>query len=106
MSPSHPDCVLLALHYQNDAIHAEGKIGVGLAKDGSLRREALIGAAGRLLAGARANGVPVISVRIAFRPIMPTWSRTAGSSATSRNWEPWPRDHGAPSSMMGWGRCR
>ncbi len=68
MSPSHPDCVLLALHYQNDVIHAEGKIGVGLAKDGSLRREALIGAAGRLLAGARANGVPVISVRIAFRP--------------------------------------
>jgi nicotinamidase-related amidase len=68
MSQAHSDSVLLALHYQNDVIHAEGKIGVGLAKDGSGRREALIGAAGRLLAGARANAVPVISVRIAFRP--------------------------------------
>ena len=67
MSQARSGSVLLALHYQNDVIHAEGKIGVGLAKDGSGRREALIGAAGRLLAGARANNVPVISVRIAFR---------------------------------------
>jgi nicotinamidase-related amidase len=59
--------VLLALHYQNDVIHEDGKIGVGMGK-GSPRRAAVIGAAKRLLAGARATGVPVISVRIAFRP--------------------------------------
>jgi nicotinamidase-related amidase len=68
MSQANSGGVLLALHYQNDVIHADGKIGVGLAKDVSGQREALIGAAGRLLSGARANGVPVISVRIAFRP--------------------------------------
>jgi nicotinamidase-related amidase len=58
--------VLLALHYQNDIIHQDGKIGVGLAKDGT-RRGALVNSARRLLSAARAHGVPVISVRIAFR---------------------------------------
>jgi nicotinamidase-related amidase len=58
---------LLALHYQNDVIHEDGKIGVGLGK-GSARRASMIDAAKRLLAGARELGVPVISVRIAFRP--------------------------------------
>jgi nicotinamidase-related amidase len=59
--------VLLALHYQNDVIHPQGKIGVGLSKDGG-RHAALVASARRLLAGAREFGVPVISVRIAFRP--------------------------------------
>jgi nicotinamidase-related amidase len=59
--------VLLALHYQNDVIHEDGKIGVGMGRN-SPRRASVIGAAGRLLAGARAAAVPVISVRIAFRP--------------------------------------
>ncbi len=61
------DWVLLALHYQNDVVHERGKIGVGLARDPA-RRAALIEAAARLLAGAREHDVPVISVRIAFRP--------------------------------------
>jgi nicotinamidase-related amidase len=59
--------VLLALHYQNDVIHEQGKIGVGMGKE-SPRRAAVIDAAGRLLAGARDCRVPVVSVRIAFRP--------------------------------------
>jgi biuret amidohydrolase len=58
--------VVLALHYQNEVLHPEGKIRVGVAADAG--REGLIQAAKTLLTGARAHGVPVISVRIAFRP--------------------------------------
>jgi biuret amidohydrolase len=57
--------VVLALHYQNEVVHAEGKIRVGIA-EASPERAAVIAAAKRLLAGARAHGVSVISVRIAF----------------------------------------
>jgi len=59
--------VLLALHYQNDVVHEDGRIRLGLTeRDG--QRAALIGAAERLLAGARAAAVPVVHVRVAFRP--------------------------------------
>jgi nicotinamidase-related amidase len=59
--------VLLALHFQNEVLHAQGKIKVGVAAM-SPDRQALVERAGRLLAGARQARVPVISVRIAFRP--------------------------------------
>lgn len=59
--------VVLALHYQNDVVHAEGRIRLGLAEDDT-RRAAVIAAAERLLAGARRASVPVLHVRIAFRP--------------------------------------
>jgi nicotinamidase-related amidase len=59
--------VLLALHYQNEVLHAQGKIKVGVAAM-SPDRQALVDRAGRLLAGARQAGVPIVSVRIAFRP--------------------------------------
>ncbi|MGO8918114.1 MAG: cysteine hydrolase family protein [Stellaceae bacterium] len=58
--------VLLALHYQNEVVHPEGKIRIGVA-EASAARGALVAAARRLLDGARAHGVPVVSVRIAFR---------------------------------------
>jgi nicotinamidase-related amidase len=58
--------VLLAMHYQNDVVHPEGRIRFGLS-EGDARRAGVIAAAGRLLAGARAHGVPIISVRVAFR---------------------------------------
>jgi len=58
--------LLLALHYQNEVVHPRGKIRVGLAET-SPARDALVAAARRLLDGARAHGVPVVSVRIAFR---------------------------------------
>ena len=60
-------CALLALHYQNDVVHPDGRIRLGFA-EGDAGREAVLGAAERLLAGARAHGVPVVHVRIAFRP--------------------------------------
>ncbi|QNK75433.1 cysteine hydrolase [Variovorax sp. PAMC28562] len=58
---------LLAMHYQNDVLHPDGLVRVGVAADDP-KRTLLIDAAARLIAGARANGVPVISVRIAFAP--------------------------------------
>ena len=59
--------VLLALHYQNEVVHPQGKIRLGIA-EASPERAAVIAAAQRLLARARAHNVPVISVRIAFSP--------------------------------------
>ena len=56
---------MLALHYQNEVLHPDGKIRLGVADDA--RRQAVIAAAGRLLAAARAGGVAVVHVRIAFR---------------------------------------
>lgn len=58
---------LLALHYQNEVLHPAGQIKVGVAED-SPDRVKLIASAGVLLGTARAASIPVISVRIAFRP--------------------------------------
>ncbi len=58
---------LLALHYQNEVLHPEGQIKVGVSAN-SPERPALIRTASELLATARAASIPVISVRIAFRP--------------------------------------
>ena len=56
---------VLALHYQNEVLHPDGKIRLGVADDA--RRGAVIAAARRLLAQARAAAVPIVHVRIAFR---------------------------------------
>jgi biuret amidohydrolase len=57
---------VVAVHYQNDIVHADGKVLAGLGRDEE-RRQALIGNARRLLNAARTAGTPVVSVRIAFR---------------------------------------
>ena len=59
--------VLLALHYQNEVLHKSGRIRLGVAEHDPAR-DAVVAAAKRLLDGARAHRVPVVSVRIAFRP--------------------------------------
>lgn len=56
---------LLALHFQNDVVHPEGRIRAGVG--GDRERARLIRNARRLLDGARSHGVPVVAVRIAFR---------------------------------------
>lgn len=61
------DTVLLALHYQNEVLHRDGKIRVGVAEN-SAGRDAVAQAARRLLAGARGHGLSVVSVKICFRP--------------------------------------
>lgn len=58
---------VLALHYQNEVLHEQGRIRVGLAAE-SERRQPLIAAAAALLAGARRLELPIVHVRIAFRP--------------------------------------
>jgi nicotinamidase-related amidase len=58
---------VLALHYQNDVLHPDGRIRVGVA-EGDPRRGRVIDAALRLLKEARARNLPIVHVRIAFRP--------------------------------------
>ncbi len=85
--------ILLALHYQNEVVHPEGKIRIGIAETGG-GRGALVAAARRLLDGARAHGVPVVSVRIAFRgdhaevaQNAEIWRRVvAGNAMTEGSW--------------------
>jgi nicotinamidase-related amidase len=61
------DVAVLALHYQNDVLHADGKIRVGLDADSGARQRLLDNAAA-LLEGARLHALPIVHVRIAFRP--------------------------------------
>lgn len=56
---------VLALHYQNEVLHPDGKIRLGVAQ-GAPGRGGVVEAAGRLLAAARKQGMPIIHVRIAF----------------------------------------
>jgi biuret amidohydrolase len=58
---------VLALHYQNEVLHPNGRIRVGIA-EGDPIRERVVHAAERLLTGAREQNLPIIHVRIAFRP--------------------------------------
>lgn len=58
--------VVIALHYQNDVLHPEGRIKVGLDEDGAVRAN-LIASASALLRGARKNGWPIIHARVAYR---------------------------------------
>jgi nicotinamidase-related amidase len=53
---------VVAVHFQNDVVHPDGRIGAG-AHD-----EALVDTAARLLDGARAREWPVVSVRIVLPP--------------------------------------
>lgn len=64
--PSAPATVLLALHLQNDVLHPQGRIRVGLAEQDPAR-SALVETATRLLQAARARGWAIVHVRIAFR---------------------------------------
>jgi biuret amidohydrolase len=57
---------VLALHYQNDVLHPEGRIRLGLAHES--QRGGLLKAAACLLDGARRRRWPIVHVRIAFRP--------------------------------------
>lgn len=58
---------LIVMHYQNEVVHAQGKIRLG-ASDIEGARDAFVMRARRLLELARAHAIPVVSVRIAFRP--------------------------------------
>ena len=59
---------MIAVHYQNEVLHPEGKVRVGLGEAMTHERETLVAAASRLIAGMRAAGALVVAVRAAFRP--------------------------------------
>ncbi|QGZ65019.1 cysteine hydrolase [Paraburkholderia acidisoli] len=58
---------VIALHYQNDVLDPGGQIRVGFDA-AQPERAAVLDAAAALLAQARAQGLPLIHIRIAFRP--------------------------------------
>lgn len=68
MNGQSTESLLLALHYQNENCHPEGKIKVGVGEREQAWRTDVLTAARRLLDGARAHGVPIIHVRLAVRP--------------------------------------
>ena len=57
-------CVVLALHFQNDIAHENGKMGFGTGA----KRANVVEAARRLIEGAREVGAPVVHARVAYRP--------------------------------------
>ena len=59
--------VLLALHYQNEVLHENGKIRVGVEAN-SPDRLRVINAATDLLTQARQHQIPIVHVRVAYRP--------------------------------------
>lgn len=58
---------LVALHYQNENCHPEGKIKVGIAQDAEWRNARLSNAK-RLFEVARTHDVAIVHVRLAVRP--------------------------------------
>lgn len=69
MSASKSQDAVIALHYQNENCHPDGKIKVGIA-DGAPWREQRLDNARRLFAAARGAGIPIVHVRLAVRPDM------------------------------------
>lgn len=67
MATNPSGIAVLALHYQNDVLHPDGKIRVGLSADSPVRAS-VIAAAQALLRTARQRQWPIVHVRIAFRP--------------------------------------
>ena len=61
---SEADTAVLAIHYQNENCHPDGKIRVGIAADADWRWVRL-GNAKRLLEGARAANAAIIHIRLA-----------------------------------------
>src|SRR5690606_41248862 len=61
------DTAVLALHYQNDVLHPEGVIRVGIDAN-SPERDRLIATAEALLERARSREMPVVHVRVSYWP--------------------------------------
>jgi nicotinamidase-related amidase len=60
--------LVLAIHYQNENCHPDGKIRIGIGAGEAAWRAEVLAAAGRLFAGARAQRVPIVHIRLAVRP--------------------------------------
>lgn len=60
-----PDTVVLAIHFQNENCHPDGKVGIGIGADRAWSEQRLA-AAKRLLAAAREAGMPIVHARLAL----------------------------------------
>lgn len=67
MTAPAPRTVVLAVHYQNDVLHRDGKVRVGLSADMDEERARVVERGSALLTAARARGNPVVSARAAYR---------------------------------------
>jgi nicotinamidase-related amidase len=59
------DTVVLAIHYQNENCHPDGKVGIGIGEDRAWSEQRLA-AAKRLFAAARGAAVPIVHTRLAL----------------------------------------
>ncbi|WP_338311054.1 cysteine hydrolase family protein [Bradyrhizobium sp. TM239] len=66
----------MALHYQNDILHPDGRIRLGFGQDAE-NRKGVMDAAKRLLLGARAASLPIVHVRTARPRAAGTFSENA-----------------------------
>jgi len=64
---TNSNIAVLAIHYQNENCHPDGKIRVGIAANAAWRWERISNAK-RLLDGARINGASIIHIRLAVTP--------------------------------------
>lgn len=71
MGHAMPDTVVLAVHYQNENCHPDGKVGIGIGEDRAWS-EARLASAKRLFAASRAAGVPIVHTRLALPADMAT----------------------------------
>jgi nicotinamidase-related amidase len=60
-----PDTVVLAIHYQNENCHPDGKVGIGIGADRAWSEQRLASAK-RLFAAARGAAVPIVHTRLAL----------------------------------------
>lgn len=63
---NRPPLLLLALHYQNENCHPDGKIKIGIRENAEWRDDTL-NSAKRLFAGLRERKLPIAHVRLAVR---------------------------------------
>lgn len=83
--------VYLALHYQNDNCHPDGRIPYGLGEDAALWRAQMLAAAGRLSEAVRRHGIPVIHVRLETEPDHADVIDNCPIFASFRERQAWPR---------------
>ena len=62
------ETVHIALHYQNENCHPDGKVPYGTSAEAEIWRREMLAAAGRLQAGMRRAGIPIIHVQGVTQP--------------------------------------
>ncbi len=77
------ESLLLAIHYQNENCHPEGRVKIGVGTGEEAWRAEVLAAAARLFAGARAQRVPIIHIRLA---VLPDYQDVIQNAPVFRQW--------------------